>query len=76
MQSVTATIRNGQVETNVPIDWPDGTSVEIVPLVAEPNGKPPMTEWPAGYFDRLRKDWGDEPFERPPQGVLEVREDW
>ena len=32
--------------------------------------------WPAGFFDRIREDWGDEPFERQPQGELEIREDW
>ena len=37
---------------------------------------PRLTEWPAGFFDRIRQQWGDEPFERPPQGEFEIREDW
>ena len=38
--------------------------------------KAPLADWPVGFFDRIRDDWGDEPFERPQQGELEVREDW
>ena len=38
--------------------------------------KPLLTVWPFGFFDRIRDEWGIEPFERPPQGELEVREDW
>ena len=38
--------------------------------------KAPLVDWPVGFFDRIRDDWGDEPFERPQQGELEVREDW
>ncbi|MBS0267211.1 MAG: hypothetical protein JSS02_35130 [Planctomycetes bacterium] len=38
--------------------------------------KAPLAEWPTGFFDRIRDQRGDEPFERPPQGELEVREDW
>ena len=32
--------------------------------------------WPPGFWDKIRADWGDEPFERPPQGESEKREDW
>ena len=38
--------------------------------------KAPLADWPVGFFDRIRDDWGDEPFERQQQGELEVREDW
>lgn len=38
--------------------------------------KAPLSAWPIGFFDRIRDEWGVEPFERPPQGKLEVREDW
>lgn len=80
MQSATATFRNGQVELTEPVDWPDGTPVEVTPLAAADNsqhvGHPPTTEWPTGFFDELRAQWGGEPFERPPQGEFEVREDW
>jgi hypothetical protein len=80
MQTVTATIRNGLVELEEPVDWPEGTRVEVHP-VATPDSDysrimPPMTEWPAGFFHQLRQEWGDEPFDRPPQGESEVREEW
>jgi hypothetical protein len=80
MQSATATFRNGRVELTESVDWPDGTVVEVTPLATPDSprraGKPPMTQWPAGFFDRLREQWGDDPFDRPPQGEFEVREDW
>ena len=80
MQTVTATIRNGRVELARPVTWPDGTQVEVHPVATPDNGclrvVPPMSEWPAGFFRQLRQEWGDEPFDRPPQGESEVREDW
>ena len=80
MRSVTATFRNGRVELTESVDWPDGTQVEVRPLVARAdlrhNAGPPMTQWPAGFFDRLREQWGSEAFERPPQGENETRKEW
>jgi hypothetical protein len=80
MQSVTATFRNGRVELTESADWPDGTQVEVTPLGTPDRrrreAKPPMTQCPDGFFDRLREQWGEEPFERLPQGEFEVREDW
>ncbi len=32
MQSVTATFHNGRLELAEPVDWPDGTQVEVTPL--------------------------------------------
>ena len=32
--------------------------------------------WPVGFWQQIRADWGSEPFERPPQGDFEKREDW
>ena len=32
--------------------------------------------WPTGFWQNIRADWGDEPFERPAQGEFEKREDW
>lgn len=32
MQRVTATIRHGRVELTEPVNWPDGTPVEVVVL--------------------------------------------
>ena len=31
---------------------------------------------PPDFWQTLRADWGDEPFERPPQGEFEKREAW
>ena len=32
--------------------------------------------WPVGFWDQIRADWGSVPFERPPQGDFEKREEW
>jgi len=32
MQKVLATFRNGHVELAVPVDWPEGTAVEVIPV--------------------------------------------
>ncbi len=32
MESVTATFRNGRLELAAPVDWPDGTQVQVTPL--------------------------------------------
>jgi hypothetical protein len=80
MRNVTATFRNGRVELAEPVDWPEGTPVEVRPVATLDHShqrvKPPMTEWPAAFFGRLQQQWGNEPFDRPPQGETEVREDW
>lgn len=80
MQSATATFRNGRVELTESVDWPDGTQVEVTPLGASDSRRrdvpPLMTRWPDGFFDGLRAQWGEAPFDRPPQGEFEVREDW
>lgn len=45
MIAITATVRDGRLEVQVPPDWPDGTNVEISPIhpdrVASEDG--PMT---------------------------------
>jgi hypothetical protein len=80
MQRVIATVCNGQIEMHGPFAWPDATQVEVTPvepvLLAAPHVVAPMSEWPEGFFERSRTDWGNEPFERPPQGEFEQREDW
>ncbi len=80
MQSVTAMFRNGRVELTESVDWPEGIEVEVTPLgtpeLRRCEVEPPMTQWPDGFFDKLREQWGEEPFQRPPQRESEVREDW
>lgn len=31
---------------------------------------------PDNFWQQIRSDWGTEPFERPPQGEFEKREEW
>jgi hypothetical protein len=77
MQNATAVFRNGRVELAEPVDWPDGTQVEIHPIATTAQiPASPMTAWPARFFDELRQQWGEEPFDRPSQGENETREDW
>ena len=79
MQAVTGVVRNGRLELNDPIAWPDGTTVEITATAVQGSVVSPSTKftsWPAGFLDEIRAAWGDEPFERPPQGEFEIREDW
>ena len=38
--------------------------------------RPAASPWPANFWRTIRADWGTEPFERPPQGEFEKREDW
>jgi hypothetical protein len=39
-------------------------------------GKANGSSWPPAFWQQIREDWGTEPFERPPQGDLEKREEW
>jgi hypothetical protein len=41
MASVTAVFRNGQIELVEPVDWPDGTQVEVTPI----NKLTARTDW-------------------------------
>lgn len=81
MTSVFATYRHGTVELAVPVSWPDGTPVRVVPIENEmPAGVPassaPASESYAEFMSRVIRDFGPEPFERPLQGEFEQREDW
>ncbi len=42
MGSVTAVFHNGRIELAQPVDWPDGTQVEVTPI----NNPQPQTDWP------------------------------
>ena len=77
MDSVQATFRNGQLELAQPVDWPEGTRVEVVPLLTPPpsNGVEDFT-WPPGYFVQTDGALEGEEFERTSQGELPVRENW
>lgn len=73
MQSVYATIVNGQVHLNDQVDWPEGTMVEVKPVDAL---KKKPADWPTEYFEQTSGAFANEQFERPPQGKLPVREEW
>ena len=73
MVAVLATYRSGKVELSVPVGWPDGTQLEVVPIQA---GTASQSESYREFIQRLAGSFGDEPFERPPQGDNEQREVW
>jgi hypothetical protein len=61
---------NGLEGTNNPeLVAPDMVVRDAIELAG--GEKRPQATWPTGFFDRIREDWGEEPFERPPQGELE-----
>ena len=80
MGGVLATFRSGRVELSAPVGWPDGTQLEVVPI--PPGIHSPLTtenrqaESYRAFIERLAGSFGDEPFERPPQGEDEQREAW
>jgi len=80
MHEIIATLRNGHLELPEPVDWPDGTRVRVVPLanrcVDRADSSAAMQQWPDGFLDQIREQWGHAPFEHPPQGEFELREDW
>lgn len=73
MQSVYATIVNGQVLLADQVDWPEGTKVEVRPVDSQ---EKKTRDWPAGYFEQTSGAFADQEFERPPQGNLPEREEW
>ncbi len=80
MDSVTATFRDGRLELTQPVDWPNGTQVEVTPIgtsVGDDQQTCKMSrESYRELIHRLAGSFGDEPFERPPQGEFERREEW
>ncbi len=80
MVGVLATYRHGTVELSAPVGWPDGTQLEVVPIQTGPvspaNGNGHQTESYREFIERLAGSFGDEPFERLPQGEFEQREEW
>lgn len=74
MKSIQATFSNGQFNLEGPVDWPDGTPVQITPLVSADQAT--SNGWPEGYFERIAGALAGEEFERPPQGELPQRDSW
>jgi hypothetical protein len=72
--TITAIFDSGVFRPLEPVDLPDGTRAEVIPI---PNSLTPAPEasgqsnsWPAGYFERTAGALAGEEFERPPQGEL------
>ena len=40
MTRIKGTVKGGRLEVNVPVEWPDGTEVEIHPLEAQTGAEP------------------------------------
>ena len=80
MHAVQVTFRNGQLELMQPVDWPDGTRAEVIPLTptipAATGASVELLSWPPGYFEQTAGALAGEVFERSPQGDLPVREVW
>jgi hypothetical protein len=75
--TIPAVLNNGVFRPLEPIDLPEGTRAQVIPL-AEPTLLPraPSTTWPDEYFEQTAGTLAGEPFERSPQGDLPNREDW
>lgn len=67
-----ATIIDGKIVLSQPVDWPDGTSVEVTPIASPSNGD----TWPASYFDQTAGALAGEDFDQPEQGELPSRDCW
>lgn len=72
MDRTIATIIDGRIVVSHPLEWPDGTCVEVTPIAAPTNG----AAWPAGYFDQTAGALAGEDFDRPEQGKLQNRDRW
>ena len=73
MAAVLATYRSGKVELSQPVRWADGTQLEVMPV---PSAAASQGESYRDFILRMAGSFGDEPFERPPQGNNEQREEW
>jgi hypothetical protein len=49
---------------------------DAIQLVDSQNGTAVPDRLPADFFTRISREFGSEPFERPPQGESEKREAW
>ena len=80
MVGVLATFRSGRVELSAPVGWPDGTQLEVVPIQptvhSSSTSENRQVESYREFIERLAGSFGDEPFERPPQGEDGKREEW
>jgi hypothetical protein len=78
MDTVQATFRNGRLELMQPVDWPEGTRANVIPLTATPSAAEgdPLGAWPSDYFENTAGALVGEEFERPAQGIPTERDAW
>jgi hypothetical protein len=77
--SIFAIFDSGVFRPLEPVDLAEGTRAEVIPVSqpARPSEVPiGRLAWPADYFARMAGALSDEPFERPPQGEMPMRESW
>jgi hypothetical protein len=79
-RTIPAVFESGVFRPLAPVDWPDGTRAEVIPVVpatAPPSGTAGgSATWPPDYFDQTSGALAGEDFERPPQGDLPQRQEW
>lgn len=58
MNAASAVYRNGQLELTSPVDWPEGTPVEVKPVDVSPRGSSWLTLPPldVGPFKEVTSD--------------------
>jgi hypothetical protein len=49
---------------------------DALELVETQNGGVQPAHLPSDFFTRIAREFGNEPFDRPPQGELEKRQTW
>lgn len=49
---------------------------DALELIEAQNGASKPSRLPPDFFTRIAAEFGSEPFERPPQGESEKRQDW
>ena len=49
---------------------------DALEMVESSNGISQSDRLPLDFFSRIAREFGGEPFERPPQGEFEKREEW
>jgi hypothetical protein len=59
MEKALATIRGGHVELDAPVDWPEGTRLEVRPVPVPGNGAPALPEAPPGVREEFLNAMND-----------------
>lgn len=64
-KTAVATVLNGQVVLASPLDLPNGTKVQLVPVAVATQADTIAADWPEGYFAATAGQLADEDYERP-----------